>query len=114
MSTHKTIDAINNFAAGNSDNYVTTNLRIDRTNEETRNIISNTFGAIKNNFNILWSAIGLDPNVTNSYQQVLSNPEMSMEFNGRRYYPHTGVGNLHPYNELGNPKDGCFSLYTMG
>jgi hypothetical protein len=114
MSDRRSIDAINSVAAGSSDNYVTTNLRIDRTDEETRNVISNTFGAIKNNLDMLWSAIGLDANVTYSYNQTLSNPDLAMEFNGRKYYPHTGVGNLRPYNEMGNPSGGCFSLYTMG
>ena len=113
MSDHRSIDAINNIAAGSADNYVTTNLRIDRTDEETRNVISNTFGALKNDLNLLWSAIGLDPNVTNSYNQILADPNMAMDFNGRKYYPHTGVGNLRPYNEMGNPSGGCFSLYTM-
>jgi len=114
MTQNKVIQAINNLAAGSGTSYIPTNFGIEKTDEETRNIISSTFGAIKNNLDLLWNAIGLDPNVTNSYQQMINDPNSSMEYNGRIYRPHTGVGNLHPYNEMGNPSGGCFSLYTMG
>lgn len=113
MSQARAIDAINGIAAGAPGSYVSTDFGIERTNEETRNVISNTFGALKNNLDMLWSAVGLDANVTGTYQQVMSDPNMAMEFNGRIYRPHPGVGNLKPYNDLGNPSMGCFSLYTM-
>jgi len=113
MSDKRSVDQINRTAAASNDKYVITDLGIKASNEETANIISSTFGVIKNSLDALWYSVGLDPNVNNAYQQTMMNPEMSFEAMGRRFYPHPGVGNLQAYNEAGNPSGGCFTMQTM-
>ena len=44
----------------------------------------------------------------------MTDPNQCIEVQGRKFYPHPGVGNLQAYNELGNPSGGCFTLHTMG
>ena len=55
-----------------TDNYVKTDFGIKVTDDDTRNIMSATFGVIKNNLEALWYAVGLDPNVNIAYQKTLS------------------------------------------
>ena len=35
------------------------------------------------------------------------------EIQGKKFYQHPGVGNLRPYNDMGNPAGGCFTMHTM-
>lgn len=113
MSDRRAIDAVNRTAAINEENYVTTDLRIKKTDDETRNIISSTFGMIKNNLEALWYSVGLDPNVNMAYEKTMMDPNASFEVKGRKFYQHPGVGNLQPYNEAGNPSGGCFTMQTL-
>lgn len=107
---NRAVNAVNQVAASRETNYVSTDFGIRSTNEETRNIISQTFGMIKNSLDSVWASVGLDPNVNNAYEQAMTNP---MEIQGRNFYQHPGVGNLRPYNEMGNPAGGCFTLHTL-
>jgi len=100
-------------ASVTTDNYVTTNFGIQVTDEETRNVISATFGVIKNNLEALWYSVGLDPNVNVAYQKTMMDPNQCIEVRGRKFYPHPGVGNLRAYNDSGNPSGGCFSMQTL-
>jgi hypothetical protein len=116
MSTKKqSIDAINR-AMATEINYEPTKLDIKKTDDETRNVISNTFGQfIKNNLAAFWSEAcqGFSPNVTKAYESVMTNPNECIELNGKKFYPHPGVGNLRAYNEAGNPSGGCFTMTAM-
>ena len=102
----RAIESIRSISA-KSENYSTTDLGIKNYDDETKNIMSSTFGVVKNNLMALWYAIGLNPNVTSVYTQTMMDA-------GKTYFPHPGVGNLHPYNESGNPSDGCFQFHTLG
>ncbi len=112
-SENRAINAINNVAATNDNVYVSTDLGIKPTNEETRNVISSTFGIIKNNLEAFWYSVGLDPNVNNAYETTMTDPNQCFEIQGKKFYQHPGVGNLHPYNEMGNPSGGCFTMHTL-
>ena len=100
-------------ASATTDNYVKTDFGIKVTDEETKNVISATFGVIKNNLEALWYAVGLEPNVNVAYQKTMMDPNKCIEVRGKKFYPHPGVGNLRAYNENGNPAGGCFSMQTM-
>lgn len=113
-SRARAVQAFNNIAAMGEDNYVSTDLGIKTSNEETKNIISSTFGVIKNNLDALWYSVGLDPNVNNAYEKVMMDPNLCIEVQGKKFYQHPGVGNLRAYNEMGNPSGGCFTMQTMG
>ncbi|MBD5402210.1 hypothetical protein HDR58_05355 [bacterium] len=105
----------NRAAAMNEDNYIKTDLKIQKTDEETCNIISSTFGVIKNNIlEAFWYSIGFEPNVNTAYTDAMTNPETSFEVQGKKYFQHPGVGNLRAYNESGNPSGGCFTMQVMG
>lgn len=105
-----------NRVTASTDSYVRTNFNIKPTDEETRNVISSTFGVIKNNIlQAFWYATGLDDNVNGAFQQSMTDPSQSFEANGKRYYAYPGgVGKLQAYNEAGNPADGCFSMQVIG
>ncbi|MDE6138275.1 MAG: hypothetical protein K2F57_02255 [Candidatus Gastranaerophilales bacterium] len=96
-----------------TDNYVKTDLGIKHTDDETKNVISSTFGLIKNNLEALWYSVGLEPNVNIAYEKTMSDPNQCINVNGKNFYPHPGVGNLKAYNEMGNPAGGCFSMQTL-
>lgn len=111
MSRNKSraVDQINRAQAASGEGYESTTLNIEQ------GTVSATFGAITRNIlDAVLSGIGLDYNVSDGYAQVMSNPNNAIEMGGRIYYPHTGIGNLRPYNETGNPSGGCFSFYSMG
>ncbi len=111
----RNILAVNQTAAAAEGNYVPTAIEIDRSDDFQRKIISSTFGVIKNNIlQAFWYSTGLDANVNSAYTQVMTDPNQCIEVQGRKFYPHPGVGNLQAYNELGNPSGGCFTLHTMG
>ncbi len=112
-SGKRSIDQINRTAAASDDKYIRTDLGIKPTNEETANLISSTFGVIKNNLEALWYSVGLEPNVNIAYEKTMMDPNMCIEVRGRKFYPHPGVGNLKAYNEAGNPAGGCFSMQTL-
>ncbi len=111
--TNRAVSEVNSTAAMTNDVYVSTDLGIKSTNDETRNLISSTFGMIKNNLESLWYAVGLDPNVNNAYETTMTDPNKCMEIQGKKFYQHPGVGNMHPYNEMGNPAGGCFTMQTL-
>lgn len=112
---NRATEEFNRVVPAREDMYVKTNLGIKRTDEETQNIMSNTFGFIKRNIlDVFWNSIGLDQNVNSAYYQAMTDPNSSFEVQGKRYYPHPGVGNLRAYNEFGNPSGGCFTMQTMG
>lgn len=104
---------VNRNAASTDPKFVEVNLGIKKTDDETRNLISATFGIIKNNIEAMWYAIGLEPNVNAAYQDTMMDPNSCIEVKGKKFYPHPGVGNLHAYNEAGNPSGGCFSMQTL-
>lgn len=106
------IDKINRNVA-TTETYVQANFNIRKTDDETRNIISSTFGMIKNNLEALWYSVGLEPNVNIAYEKTMNDPNQCIEVNGKKFFPHPGVGNLRAYNEMGNPSGGCFSMQTM-
>lgn len=114
MAENRNVDSYNRTMAGNN-GYVETKLTIKKTDEETRNVISNTFGRyIKNNLDALWVAVGLDPNVNIAYQKTMTDPNACIDAGDKKYYPHPGVGNLRAYNEAGNPAGGCFTMQAIG
>jgi hypothetical protein len=102
-----------NRNAATTETYVTTDLGIQKTDDETKNIVSSTFGMIKNNLQAFWYSVGLEPNVNIAYEKIISDPSNCIEVGGKKFYPHPGVGNLRAYNEMGNPSGGCFSMQTM-
>ncbi len=112
-SEKRSIEAVNRKVIAANDRYITTDFGIRPTNEETANVISSTFGVIKNSLDALWYSVGLDPNVNMAYEKTIMDPNMSFEVNGKKFYPHPGVGNLRAYNEAGNPSGGCFTMQTL-
>lgn len=113
LETRESTDKVNRNVAQTAPQFVKVDLKIKRTDEETRNIVSATFGVIKNNVDAIWHAIGLEPNVNLAYQNMMSDPNNCIEVKGMKFYPHPGVGNLKAYNEAGNPSGGCFSMQTL-
>ena len=106
-------DEINRYSASQNPNFVKVDFGIRKTDDETRNIISSTFGVIKNNISALWNSVGLEPNVNMAYEQAMQDPNSAIEVKGKTFFPHPGVGNLQPYNEAGNPAGGCFTMQTL-
>jgi hypothetical protein len=117
MSDKQSIERFNRTVAMDGNNrYIPTKMNIGKSDEETKHVISNTFGQfLKNNLEAFWSetCLGFDPNVTMAYQEIMTNPNNAINIDGKTYYPHSGVGNLQAYNESGNPSGGCFTMYTM-
>lgn len=106
-------EQVNRNAASTNPEFVEVKFNIERTDEETRNLISATFGIIKNNIEAIWNSTGLEPNVNTAYQTAMTNPDTCFEVKGKKFYPHPGVGNLKAYNEAGNPSGGCFTMQTL-
>lgn len=115
MSTFDQKSTLNSITKANAttDNYVKTDFDIKVTDEETRNVMSATFGVIKNSMDALWYSVGLDPNVNIAYQKTMMDPSQCIEAQGKRFFPHPGVGNIRAYNEDGHPSGGCFSMQTL-
>lgn len=101
-------------AAAENTTYKTIDLGIRPFDNETKNLMSSTFGVIKNNLLAFWASVGFEPNVNTAYQNTMTDPEMATENEGKTYYPHPGVGNLKAYNEAGNPSGGAFTISTLG
>ena len=109
------IKSIKTTAAQDSDNYVSTDLKIDRNDEETKNIISNTFSIIKNNIhNALFYSVGTDPNVSVAYIKNEQDPNSCIQMGDKILYRHPGVGLMQAYNEMGNPSGGVYTIHTIG
>ena len=105
----RAVDEINRNHAASGSGYESTNLNIER------GAVAATFGAItKNILDAVLMGIGLDLNVSDGYAQIITNPNNAIDVRGRKYYPHTGIGNLKPFNGDGNSSSGCFSFYSMG
>lgn len=113
MTHQRPIDAINRTATSTGAGYVKTDLGIKATNEETCNIISQTFGQFKNNIEAIWYGLGLEPNVTADLGKIMNDPNIGFEHDGRIYRPQSAVGNMRPNNEDGNPAGGCFTMTTL-
>ncbi len=113
MSLQESSQRIRGIAAVSEGSYVQTDLGITVNDEGTRNIISETFGVIKQNLAAIWFSTGLDPNVNNAYASTMMDPNQCIEVQGKRFYPHPGVGNMRAYNEMGNPSSGCFTMHTL-
>lgn len=94
--------------------YKTVDLGIRSFDDETKNIMSSTFGVIKNNLQAFWASVGLEPNVNIAYQKTMTDPDLSFDAHGKKFYLHPGVGNLKAYNEAGNPSGGAFTISTLG
>ena len=104
----RAVEQVNRTHAASGEGYEITNLPIEK------GTVAATFGAItKNILDAVMQGIGLDYNVSDGYAQIITNPNNAIDVRGRKYYPHTGIGNLRPYNEDGNPSGGCFSFYSM-
>ena len=115
MSDNHSINSFNRTIASTSGYKQTKQLGIKKTDEETRNVISNTFGQyIKNNLEAFWYSVGLNTNVNIAYQNMMMDPNNAIETGDKKFYPHPGVGNMQPYNEAGNPAGGCFTMQAMG
>ncbi len=115
MSDNRTVDSVNRTMASSSGYAPSKQLGIKKTDEETRNVISNTFGQyIKNNLEAFWYSVGLNANVNIAYQNAMTDPNQCIEKNNMKFYPHPGVGNMQPYNESGNPSGGVFTMQAMG
>lgn len=109
MTQSRAVEAINRTQAAEGNGYIKTNLNPERGS------VGATFGALmKNIHEAVFGGIGFDANVSEGYAQIMSNPNNAIDVKGRKYYPHTSIGNLKPYNSDGNPSGGCFSLYMMG
>ena len=109
MVQSRAVDQVNRTRAASGEGYESTDLNIEN------GVVAATFGAItKNILESVMQGIGLDLNVSDGYAQIINNPNNAINVRGRTYYPHTGIGNLRPYNESGNPSGGCFSFYSMG
>ena len=110
--------AINNLitdAAKNKNNYVQTNLKIDRNDDETRNLVSATFSLIKNNIaNALMYAVGTDDNVSIAYIKNEQDPATTIQIGDKVLHRHPGVGLMQAYNEMGNPSGGVYTMHTIG
>ncbi|MCM1338127.1 MAG: hypothetical protein NC191_00465, partial [Muribaculaceae bacterium] len=77
--------------------YTSTNFGIRKTDAETCNVISNTFGKyLKNNLQACWNAIGFSPNVNLAFQKAMTDPQQCMESNGKKYYMIPAVGSIAP------------------
>ena len=113
MTHYRPLDEINRSVTSTGSRYIKTNLGIT-SDEETNNLISGTFGQfIKNNLEAIWYGLGLDPNVTNDIAKIINDPNMGFENNGRRYIPHSAVGNMRPHNADGMPTYGCFTMTAL-
>lgn len=112
MTQNRALNEINNMAPLQESSYVPTDLGIKKTDPETNNLMSATFGIIKNTIEAFRYSTGLDPNVNYAYENQMANEGIEVE--GKMFYQHPGVGNLRPYNELGNPSGGCFTLHAVG
>ncbi len=115
MADNRTIDSFNRTMASTNGYAPAKQLGIKKTDEETRNVISNTFGQyIKNNLEAFWYSVGLNANVNMAYQNAMTDPNQCIEKNNKKFYPHPGVGNMQPYNEAGLPSGGVFTMQAMG
>jgi hypothetical protein len=115
MDGNNALNSIKVSAAQNNENYVKTNLNIDRNDDSTRNIISSTFSVIKNNIqNALMYAVGTDINVSIAYIKNEQDPAGSIQIGDKKLYKHPGVGLMQAYNEMGNPAGGVYTMHTIG
>ena len=112
----RALNQINLTAVADGSRYQADNLaeKIKPSDPETRNLISSTFGIIKNHIlELLGDSIGFDPNVNYAYQVSMTDPAQSIEYEGRVFYQHPGVGAIKAYNDAGNPSQGCFTMHAM-
>lgn len=109
MYNSTSIDSFNR-AAVRGESYQRIDLNIRKADDETRNVISNTFGHLKNNIYALFQGSGLNENVTMDIYKISSNPNLSVQGqDGRVYYPQSLVGIQNPYTQDGNLRTGLYS-----
>lgn len=104
--------AVNSIGAA-SGTYQKIDLGIKSTDEEKRNLVSDTFGYIKNSADAIWSGIGLAFSVTKNCQMLENDQNSYFVVDNKKYVPHTPVGNLHPYTDDGSPAGGCYTMHTL-
>lgn len=109
MYNSSSIDTLNRVSI-RGEAYQKTDLNIKKTDDETRNVISNTFGHLKNNIYALFQGTGLNENVTMDIYKISSDPNLSVQGqDGRVYYPQSLVGIQNPYTQEGNNRTGFYS-----
>ena len=116
MADSQIVSKVNSTMIADGNRYVATDMgrKISEDDPETSNIISSTYGMIKDRiWELVYDSVGFDPNVNFAYQQVMTDPNQCIEYKGRKFYQHPGVGAIRAYNEAGNPSQGCFTLHTM-
>lgn len=117
MGDRQKIDAIRSVGATAEGSYTQVNLAPENTMQakaELGEAIRATYSALKGQIEAFFYGEGLSQNVTNANLNIMNDPNQYIEVQGKRFYPHSGVGRLQAYNELGNPSGGCFTLHTMG
>ncbi len=105
--------AVNSIGAA-SGTYQKIDLGIKSTDEEKKNLVSATFGALQRYQGIFLSGTGLAYSVTKSCQMLENDPNSYFVVGDKKYIPNTPVGNLHPYTEDGSPAAGCRTLHMLG
>ncbi len=112
-ATKGTVEDFNRTSVSTSNAYKATNLGIRQSDETTRDVISTTFGIIKHNLSAFWNSVGLDPNVNIAYEQAMLDPKNRIEIDNKVSFKHPAQGKMKPYNELGNPAGGIFTMELM-
>ena len=108
MVQSRAIETVNRTSAAEGGGYIQTELNPEQ------GTLGATFGTIIRNIHeAVFCGVGFDMNVSEGYAQIMSNPNNAIDIKGRRYYPHSNIGSLKPFNSDGNPSSGCFSFYSM-
>ena len=102
----------NNVVASDPKFVKTTFNEIKESDDETRNLVSNTFGQLKKYVEGMFYCNGFSTNVSNAYYSAMNDPNEQINVGDKVYCQHPGVGNFRAYNEMGNPAGGCFSMHT--
>jgi hypothetical protein len=116
MTHQRALNAVNNLPSfrGGGNGYLKIDLGIKSSDNETRNLMRDVWGGfIKNNLEVIYNGLGLDPNVTNDIAKIVNDPNMGFESHGKRYIPHSAVGNMRPNNLDGMPTGGCFTMTAL-
>lgn len=109
ISARANIESANRTFAASEGRYQHTDLGIRPANEETGNIISQTFGALKNSIEALWGGqtVGMDENVSFAVNSSLVDPEKSFSDGNRVFYEMSNVGHI------ACPEDDMIPYFTM-
>lgn len=107
------IEAYNRASIATSSGYVSRDLGIKSTDEETENLISSTLGQLKRDPDAKWYAVGFSANVNRALEAIMGDPNTAIQIGDKTFRPQTPVGNMRPYNEAGNPSGGCSSFTSF-